>query len=153
MRALSRPDALAGMVFILLGGGFLAISAGYHGGSASEMGPGYFPRLLSLLLIALGLAQVLRTLFSAGGAGGEERPAFHFRPAVFVLGSMAVFALTLQSLGLILASTLLVLTAGTVAPGRRWAEVVIGSLVLAGFCAVVFVKALGVVMPLWPGFI
>ncbi|WP_162914428.1 tripartite tricarboxylate transporter TctB family protein [Taklimakanibacter lacteus] len=149
MRLLRHPEVLAGLLFIILGSAFLAVSAGYEAGTAREMGPGYFPRLLSIVVIVLGLAQIIHATAKSQGREAAGRLNFHWRPALLVLGGMALFALMLNSLGLILATLALVVAAGLAVPGRRL-EIAITAVVLAAFSALVFVKALGVQMPLWP---
>ena len=158
-RLLTRPEFLAGVIFTAFGAAFFAASAQFKIGSARQMGPGYFPLVLSAALVVLGAMQIVQSALRhtrTEGRGPEERgpdndrPAVHIRPAVFVLGGLAAFASTMQPLGLIVASVLLVVIAAVVAQGRRWAEVAATAAVLALFSALVFVKLLGVPMPLWP---
>ena len=46
-------DFWSGVLFTLLGTGALAMGSKYALGTAARMGPGYFPRILGILLIAL----------------------------------------------------------------------------------------------------
>jgi len=51
----SEKDFASGVMFIATGGGFAWASASsYTIGSASQMGPGYFPLVLGLILSLLG---------------------------------------------------------------------------------------------------
>jgi hypothetical protein len=143
------PDLLAGLAFSLFGAGFLIASLHYEYGSAQQMGPGYFPRILSGSLLILGVFQIYQSIRSAGPEEVGWR-LFSAKPLIFVLGGMAAFAATLETLGIVLASLILVLTAGIVAPEGRWKELLVASVILATFSALVFVKALGVYMPIWP---
>ena len=45
-------DFLAGMLFLLIGGIGFYVALGYSFGNLQRMGPGYFPRILSGVLIA-----------------------------------------------------------------------------------------------------
>lgn len=58
------------------------------------MGPGYMPTILCWLLIALGGLIALKDLFVTG----EDVQLGRIRPFVLVLASVAVFALTIESL-------------------------------------------------------
>ncbi|MBM6596547.1 tripartite tricarboxylate transporter TctB family protein [Microvirga pudoricolor] len=148
-RLATSPDFLAGLAFVLFGIGFFAGSLNYEYGSVQEMGPGYFPRVLSASLLVLGLLQVIGAMREAGH-GGSMASRLYVRPLIFVLGGMAVFAATLETFGIVVAAMLLVLVAGVVAPDRRWPEVALAAVLLAAFSALVFVKGLGVYMPIWP---
>ncbi|MEW6513040.1 MAG: hypothetical protein AB1443_03460 [Pseudomonadota bacterium] len=48
-------DALAGALFALIGLGVVFVAGDYPAGEAARMGPGYFPRLLGMVLMLLGL--------------------------------------------------------------------------------------------------
>ena len=162
----------AGVIFAAFGVAFLAASLQLEIGSARQMGAGYFPVFISALLVVLGLTQIIQGLRSnrtpAGRAVsgpprgtpvgravlGPPRGPDKVRATVtlgFVLGGLALFAFTLETLGLVVATILLVVTAGVVAQGRRWNEVGITAAILALVSALVFVRLLGVQMPLWPG--
>jgi len=53
-------NTVSGMVFILIGTAFLVYSQVYQIGSASSMGPGYYPLLVSILLIIVGSLLVFK---------------------------------------------------------------------------------------------
>ena len=78
------PDLIAASLAVVLGLFTLYESSGYDMGSLRDMGPGYFPRILAIVLIGLGLALVISTLrqgpvrFGGSGRGvqhGERRLA------------------------------------------------------------------------------
>src|SRR4030095_8030134 len=75
-------DVFAGLLFIAFGIAAIVIGSGYALGTAARMGPGYFPRILGLLLIVLGLALALRAL----RISGPPIPVFKWRPLLVVLG-------------------------------------------------------------------
>jgi putative tricarboxylic transport membrane protein len=153
-RPLTSGDFLAGAIFTVLGAAFFTASVQFEVGSARQMGPGFFPGVLAGTLMVLGTIQIVQSVraHSRGEqcGGDRDRPAPPVRPALCVLGGLAVFAFTLQPLGLIAAAVLLVVFAAVAIPGRRWVEVVAVAGVLACFSALVFVSLLGVPMPLWP---
>ena len=87
-------DFWSGVLFTLLGVGALAIGSQYTLGTAARMGPGYFPRILGILLIVLGVAIALRAL----RVRGEAMPRFRVRPLVVVLGSVVLFGAIVRPL-------------------------------------------------------
>ena len=61
-------DFYSGLIFIAFGIGAIVIGSNYALGTAARMGPGYFPRMLGILLIVLGAALSLRALRVQGVA-------------------------------------------------------------------------------------
>ena len=57
MTTLEKPrDVVGGLVVAGIGAGFLLFGRELEVGTSFRMGPGYFPLILALLLMALGLA-------------------------------------------------------------------------------------------------
>ncbi len=55
MMSIRNPkDFWAGALFVAIGVGTLLMGSKYTLGTAARMGPGYFPRILGILLIVLG---------------------------------------------------------------------------------------------------
>jgi hypothetical protein len=138
-------DFGAGILYIAFGavGYFIAIDYGF--GRASRMGPGYFPSVLSALLMAFGLIAVIRSFIRPG----EPIGGFAWKAAVYVVGSNVVFGLLLIPAGLIVALLALILISAAASIHFKFDWKAIGALiVLVVFCALVFVKGLGVPMPL-----
>jgi hypothetical protein len=130
--------AVAGLV------GFV-IARDYTFGSGARMGPGYFPTVVSALLFLFGLAAMVRGV----SVDGEEVGAIPYRPITLVIGSQVAFALLLDRLGFVVAGmVLLVLAAAASREFRLEAKPALGAAALVAACAIVFVKALGVPMPL-----
>jgi putative tricarboxylic transport membrane protein len=118
---------------------------GMHG---IQFGPGTAPRLFMLLLALTALGIMLHAVVVAGPA--LER--FAIRGPLFVTAATFVLAVTIQPLGLVVATFLLVVVSSLATPQMRWLETVIWGAVLAAFCAVLFPYALNLPMPLWPRF-
>ena len=66
MRLRNARDLLAGLLFLAFGLAFLLVAQNYPLGSARRMGPAYFPVVLSLILIGVGLATVVRSYIVPG---------------------------------------------------------------------------------------
>jgi hypothetical protein len=139
-------DFWAGVLFIACGGAACVIALDYAMGTAARMGPGYFPRVLGLLLCALGALLVLRS-FKLQGAP-LSFPTF--KPIVIVLGSVLLFGLVVNKAGLVLATLLLVLVSSTASHEYRWRESIVAAIALAVFVVVAFRYGLGLQLPTWP---
>ncbi len=142
--ALKRQDTWAGIFFLAIGAGALLIGRNYALGSASVMGPGYFPRLLGLLLCVFGLIIGAKGLFK-DGPSVEVGLA---RPFLVILG-VVLFGALLPSVGLIPAIVALVIVGAAGGHEFRLVEALIMAAVLSVFSIAVFNWGLGLHMPLW----
>ena len=140
-------DFWSGVLFTLLGAGALAIGSKYTLGTASRMGPGYFPRILGILLIVLGGILALRAL----RVRGAPLPPFHWRPLVIVLGSVVLFGAIVQKVGVALATVILIVTASAASREFRPRESLVVGVALAALAVGVFVVGLQLQLPIWPG--
>ena len=62
VRVKSPQDLGAGAVFVLIGVAGLYFGRELAFGTAARMGPGYFPTLLSILILAIGIIVAIRGL-------------------------------------------------------------------------------------------
>lgn len=147
MHLIRHPkDFWAGVLFILFGAGACIIALDYAMGTAGRMGPGYFPRALGVLLAALGAVLVLRSFRLQG-----EPLAFPtLKPMFIVLGSVLLFGITVNYVGLVLATLIIVMVASIASHEYRWKESVIASLALAVFVVIAFRYGLKLQLPTWP---
>jgi putative tricarboxylic transport membrane protein len=100
---------------------------------------------LSALLMFFGLIAVIRSFIKPG----EPLGGFAWKAALYVVGSNVVFGLLLIPAGLIVALFALILISAAASIHFKFDWKAIGALiVLVVFCALVFVKGLGVPMPL-----
>jgi len=139
-------DFWAGVLFIAFGGAACVIALDYAMGTAARMGPGYFPRVLGLMLCALGALLVLRS-FKLQGAP-LSFPTF--KPLAIVLASVLLFGLVVNKVGLVIATLLLVLVSSTASHEYRWRESIVAAIALAVFVVVAFRYGLGLQLPTWP---
>jgi hypothetical protein len=145
MQGYRTKDFWAGAVYVVLGLAAWLLGNGYSMGSAARMGPGYFPMVLSGLLILIGLISIGRGFL----AGGEAVPRIHVRPAALVIGATFLFAGTLELLGAAFALPLVLILSATASRMFRLSPVaLIGAVVFTIFCLAVFIKGLGVPMPI-----
>jgi hypothetical protein len=125
------------------------ISWSYPLGAAARMGPGYFPRVLGILLLGLGAVLSLSGIRSTG----EVLSGWRWRPLIIVLLSVGLFCLTALWLGLVVASITLVFISSVASEEFRWKEALISGAIQAATAVLVFVYGLGMSFPVWPVFI
>lgn len=145
LSVLNPRDLGAGLLYIGFGAAAVFLARDYAMGSAGRMGPAYFPTLLGAILVVFGLISIVRAFLQSGRPVGT----IAWRPALFVIGSLVLFAAVLNGLGLILSLGLLI--AGSAAASRTARLSRLGVLSSAGLvagCALVFVKGLGLPIPL-----
>lgn len=146
IRLRSPQDLLAGLLFIgfaLLG---LYLSSDYDLGTATRMGPGYVPRLLCFLLVLLGAIIALRGFTVDGPALGS----IPWRPLVMILAPIALFAVTLERLGLVISIGLLIGIASLASSESRRLETVALAIGLAAFSVALFVYGLKLPLRILP---
>lgn len=149
LRIRNQPNFIAGVMFSVLGGGFFLLARGYRLGSAAQMGPGYFPTLVGGLLAVLGVVIVLRSLTLADGEDRLEMPPL--RPIVLVLGSITLFAVLLPFMGLLVAGFVLMMVSAFASHEFSWRYALVTAVLATAMSWLIFVKGLGVPMPLLPG--
>jgi hypothetical protein len=145
---IGNKDVLAGLFLIGVAGLGLWLSRDYQIGTALRMGTGYVPRLLCWVLLGLGLIVLVQGL-RAGAASGAFAE-FWWRPFVFVPLSLLAFVYTIESLGAIIASALLIGVGALAARDMRPLEVTATAAVLVALCWVIFIWGLGLPLSAWP---
>ena len=144
-RISSPKDFWTGLIYIAVGGAALYLAGDYNMGTAGRMGPGYFPKVLSVLLMLLGLTALARSFFIKG----PPIETVMLKPLFMLLLACALFGFLINRAGMIVALLALCLVS---AAGSRefrfdW-RATLGLVVLIVFCVFVFVKGLGVPMPI-----
>jgi hypothetical protein len=142
----NAKDFFAGLLFIAFGIAAIAIAANYPLGTAARMGPGYFPRLLGILLIALGAILSLRAL----RVRGPKLPSWPWRPTVVALASVVLFGAIVDKVGMVVATIVLIVVASAASHQWRPRESLASAAVLAAAAVLVFVIGLKLQLPIWP---
>ena len=143
----SPKDLVAGLLFIATGIAAIAIATNYTLGTAARMGPGYFPRILGILMIVLGAILALRSL----RVSGPPLPGWKWRPVLVTLGSVVMFGLIVNHAGLVVSTILLIVLASAASHEFRPREAVISGIVLSALAVGVFVIGLKLQIGIWPG--
>ncbi|MBB3649145.1 tripartite tricarboxylate transporter TctB family protein (plasmid) [Rhizobium ruizarguesonis] len=141
-RVLSK-DLVAGLVFVTIGLGFLWGGLDYRVGTVSEMGPGFFPVSLAILLIALGAVVALKSLTGVR----ESLESVNLRGIVFVIGATALFGILIRPAGMLIAVFVLTALGAFASMQFRARNAVLLAVGLTVFCLVIFNWGLGMPFP------
>ena len=147
LRVKSPQDLGAGLVFMLIGLAGLYFGSELAFGSAARMGPGYFPTVLSILILALGIIIGLRGL----SVEGPPVEPVQLRPIAFVVAAILIFGVLIETVGLALTAVLLTLFAAFARRDVKLSETLLLGAGLAIFAVTVFVYVLGQPLPAWWG--
>jgi hypothetical protein len=139
-------DLLSGLA--LMGLGVFAIGYGWRhaAGTAARMGPGFYPRLVSLALIAVGAGLVVRSIVRKA----DELGTIEVRPVTLVLLGTALFGSLIERAGLVVSTVLLIVLARLADQDFRPGEVLLLCLGLVLFAGAVFWYGFALPFPLLP---
>ncbi len=147
MSLMEKPrDIVGGIAVMAIGAGFLMFGQELEMGSSFRMGPGYFPTILSVLMMALGAVitvQALRAPVQEGSVG-----VLPWRGLALILGAPIVFGATLLGLGLGPAVLLVVFATAWASRYAHLRSSGLLALGLAAFCTLLFIRLLGLPLPL-----
>ena len=146
MRILTRnpKDFWSGAIFVAIGLAAVVLARDHPMGTAMRMGPAYFPTVLGGLLALIGLIALLRSLVRAGEPIGR----LAYGKVSLVLASNVLFGLLLRRVGLVFSLIVLVLTSAYASQRFSWRASLALAVGASLFCAVTFVKLLGLPIPL-----
>ncbi len=113
-------------------------------GTAVKMGPAYFPTILSVLLILIGVISLVRSFIKQGSPVG----AFALKGLVLVIASIILFGFIVRGAGLIIALPVLVIVSSYASSRFRWQYSLLLAAGLTVFCILIFQKGLGVPLPI-----
>jgi hypothetical protein len=138
----------AGALFLAVSIFYFVMSFNYATGTPARMGPGFFPRMVSILfgLVAVGI--MLGAL--APRAKIEHLEKWDLKGLLWIAGSVALFGLLLPTFGLVIALSVLVIVASLASPEFGWRGAAINTVVLVVFCVGVFVYGISLQFPVWP---
>lgn len=140
----SPKDFWVGLIYLGIGG--LALWAGRDlpVGTGSEMGPGYFPLALAVLMCGFGVASLAVAFTADGGRVGRVA----WKPLALITLSVVLFALLLKPLGLAGALVVMILTAASASSEFRFdVKALAGIVAFVTFCCLVFRVLLGMPVP------
>lgn len=142
-------DIVAGAILLALGIAVTIYATNALAlGSVQRMGPGMFPAALGVILSFFGLGIAIPALFRTG----TRWEAIEWRPMVFVAASVASFALSIQTLGMVPATLLLIALAHLAEVELKPKGLLAMLVVLPGLAYLIFGLGLGLPIPMlrWP---
>ena len=145
IRIRGEKDLGIGAIYLALGLVGFIVARNYSFGTAGRMGPGYFPTIISALLIIFGIVTIAKGFVR----DGERIGTINWKGLSLVTLSVCVFGFLLETAGLAVALTALILISAAASERFRLEiKPVIGLVALNIFCLAVFVEGLGLPMPI-----
>jgi Tripartite tricarboxylate transporter TctB family len=146
-RIRSPQDLGAAIAFVAIG-----LAGAYFGkdlsfGTAGRMGPGYFPIILSWIIVGVGLVVGLTALT----VEGPNIEPIQLRPIAVIIVAILVFGFLIGTAGLAIAAVLLTVLSAFARRGANLGEAVLLGIGLAAFTVAVFVYGLSQPLPAWWG--
>jgi hypothetical protein len=146
-RVKSPQDFGAAILFLTIGIAGIYFGRELTFGTAAKMGPGYFPTMLSGVIVLIGAIVGLRSLTIEGPPIEPVR----LRPVVFILVAVIAFGFLIEQIGLAITTSGLAIFAAYARNDVNLKEALILAAVLAAFAIGVFAYALGQPLPIWWG--
>lgn len=138
-------DFWTGIIFLFFGLGAVILGLDYEMGTAGRMGPAYFPTVLGGLLTLIGAIAVVRSLLRPGEAVSK----FYIKELVIILSAVLLFGFLMRGAGLVPAVLVIIMLSAYASPKFRLGQAALLAGGLAIFAVVVFVKLLGLPMPIF----
>jgi len=148
----SSRDFWSGLMLISVGTAFAIGALRYTFGTSARPGPGFLPIALGALLALLGLLLTLKSLATAA-TDREAVGRIVWRPPLLVLGALLLFAFLLPRAGMFVSLPILVVISARAGDEFRLVDALAGAVVLTIGSWLVFIKGLGLTIPLLPAFL
>lgn len=142
MNILQSKDFLAGVAAILLGLLVAIVTSGYGFGTPRQMGPGFFPFSLGVLLTLSGFVIALGALRNQ-----DKLPVLNIRPYIVIPLAILMFALLVPRLGFGPAGVATVMLAGIAEPETKKRHLLALAVCLVPAIWLLFALGLGVQVP------
>jgi hypothetical protein len=137
-RIRNSQDFWAGVLFAAIGIVTVAAAVDYPLGTLRNIGPGYFPVVLGVILALVGIAIAIRGI----AIEGERAEGLAIRPLIMVTLSVVAFAFLLRPFGLVLATVALVAISALAGRDFSMLRVALVSAGLTVLSAGIFIYAL-----------
>ena len=134
-----------GIIYIFIGSSAYYLCKDLDMGQAGNMGPAYFPTILSILLAGVGVISLIRSFIIVGTPIGT----LAIRGMVLVALAIVLFGALVRGAGVAVALPVLVLVSAIASVKFRWKSAVPMAVGITVFCVFVFLKGLGVPLPVF----
>jgi putative tricarboxylic transport membrane protein len=108
------------------------------------MGPAFFPGILSIILIVIGIVSLTRSFLRPGTPVGR----IAFKGLLLVAGATLFFGIIVRGAGLVIALPVLVIVSAYGSDKFSWRTSFVMAIVLTAFCIIIFLKGLGIPLPI-----
>lgn len=144
-----KPTLYSGLLFVFLGLVFSVWATKYNIGTASNMGPGYFPLVLGVMLVATGVLNLIKSLIT-----NEAKVAANiaWRPLILVVLANILFGALLHLMGLIVATVALIIVSSYATTEARAKETILLAILLSVVSCAIFVWGLNMPLLIFPKF-
>lgn len=149
MKIKNQRDFWSGLMFTAVGASFAVGATNYPMGSSARPGAGYFPLILSLILLLFGLIVLFKAL-TIESENGNPVGGIAWRPLLVTVAAITAFGLALPRLGLIATIPILIVVVSLAGDEFKWRGVLVSAVVLTLFSWLVFIVGLKLTIPLWP---
>jgi len=139
----NQKDFYAGLLFIAIGAAGYLLSRDYPFGTATRMGPGYFPTVLSLLLVGIGAVCSLK---SFAGTPGKVSRIFVGKTIAITI-PVLVFGFIVKGAGLVPATVVVIMGSAIASMHFHAGKAALLAAGMSLFCWAVFSLGLGLPMP------
>jgi putative tricarboxylic transport membrane protein len=148
MKIRNQSEFASGFCFVGIGTGFAVVATTYDMGSAENMGPGFLPFWLGLLLAIVGLCILAGSL--ARTKQETKFASWNLKTMLWILGSVTLFGVLLNYAGLVISIASLVMLSSMA--DRRFSFIgsAINTIVLTAIGLAAFVYGLGLQISVWP---
>lgn len=131
----NKWESLTALVIVLFGAAMTYWGSTYPIGTLARMGPGYFPLLLGLLTMALGIL----TIFDVR-ASDAPAPDIPWRAFFFVFSGIVAWGLTVERFGLLPSSVALIVICSFGRPPLRVWTTALTAGIVSVVAVVIFIK-------------
>ncbi len=160
MNIKSQKDFYSGLLFLVIGAGFAYGATKYSIGTGARMGPGYFPRMLGVLLAILGAFIVFEAM-TIKTKDGEKIGSWAWKPLLFIILANLGFgvmlgglpSIGLPAMGLIAGIFFVSIVASLASDEFKFTETLVLSAILSVISYLAFIMLLKLQFPVWPAFI
>jgi len=152
MKICNKKNFVSGILFFALGVFFVVVARKYDFGSLREIGPGFFPVILGIILILLSAAILFFSISVKGTA--ENLNPWHWKPVIVLSLSILVFLVLIPNFGFIIAVfSLLLISSFAYHEKRKLVELFLLTIGLTILAVIVFIIGLKLPIDLVPNFI
>ncbi len=156
----SQKDFFSGLMFLVVGGAFAIGAYSYGMGDGARMGPGYFPRMLGILMAILGSVILFKSL-TVATPEGDKIGSWAWKPVFFILTANLAFgvllgglpSIGLPAMGMVAAIFALTIISSLADSHFKLKSVLILATILAIGSYLAFIVLLKLQIPVWPTFI